>query len=69
MAIGAGWRKSAASMEGECVEVRRFDGAVVVRHSQNPDGASLHFTDGEWRAFLVGARRGEFDLPDDSPAV
>ena len=65
MAIGTGWRKSTSSMSGECVEVRRFDDAVLVRDSKNPDGAKLQFTHGEWRAFLAGAQRGEFDLPDD----
>ena len=65
MAIGTGWRTSTASMGEECVEVRRADGAVLVRDSKNPDGVNLEFTYDEWRAFLVGARQGEFDLPDD----
>ncbi|HEY6497704.1 MAG TPA: DUF397 domain-containing protein [Trebonia sp.] len=35
-----------------------------VRHSQEPSGAVLSFTHSEWRAFLIGARNGEFDLPE-----
>jgi hypothetical protein len=61
------WRKSKASQPGgECVEVSVGDDAVRLRHSQDPSGAVLSFTLGEWRAFLTGAREGEFDLPEPS---
>jgi hypothetical protein len=39
---------------------------VRVRHSQDPLGAMLSFSHSEWRAFLAGARDGEFDLPEES---
>jgi hypothetical protein len=59
------WRKSEASQtNGECVEVAISDEAVRLRHSQNPSGAILVFTHAEWRAFLSGARNGEFDIPE-----
>jgi hypothetical protein len=46
----------------ECLEVASADGQVFVRDSKFGDsGAILRFTPGEWRAFLVGVRRGEFD--------
>ena len=35
--------------------------AVAVRHSKDPDGPKLVFTAGEWEAFTVGIRAGEFD--------
>ena len=35
---------------------------VAVRDSKDPNGPVLHYTDAEWRAFLHGARNGEFDL-------
>jgi hypothetical protein len=45
------------------VEVKFDAEAVRVRNSQDPDGAVLSFSHTEWRAFLTGARGGEFDIP------
>jgi uncharacterized protein DUF397 len=33
-----------------------------VRHSKQPGGAILLYTAAEWRAFVAGAKAGEFDL-------
>lgn len=60
---GLTWRKSTASTgNGECVELAALpDGTVGVRDSKDPDGAVLKFTRAEVRAWLAGARSGEFD--------
>ena len=56
------WIKaSASSGAGQCVEMRRVDGAIDVRDSKNPSGPTLHFTFAEFAAWLDGAKKGEFD--------
>ena len=57
------WRKSTRSggNGGQCVEVRRHDGAIQVRDSKNPSGPVLTFTVAEWHAFIDGAKVGDFD--------
>jgi hypothetical protein len=60
------WRKSSASGgdAGQCVEVAFTEAGVLVRHSRNPTGPMLTFTQSEWQAFLTGTHNGEFNLPD-----
>lgn len=58
----AQWRKARASQaNGECVEIAALPAAVAMRDSKDPDGPVLVFTPEEWRAFLSGAKGGEFD--------
>lgn len=62
--IKKGWYKSSESSNDgtHCVECRiHTDGSVDVRNSRFPSGPVVSFTREEWSAFLVGARRGEFD--------
>ena len=59
------WRKSSysGSSGGNCVEIaRNLPGVIAVRDSKNPEGPALVFSPEEWRAFLAGARDGQFDL-------
>ena len=57
------WVKSSLSFSnGNCVEVASLGGGQIgVRDSKDVTGPVLRFTPGEWRAFLGGARNGEFD--------
>jgi len=57
----APWRKSSTSEGGDCVEVATLADAIGVRDSKDPAGPVLRFSRSEWRAFLQGARNGEFD--------
>ena len=58
------WRKSSRSGAAtECVEVAFAEDRVFVRDSLDPTGPMLDFSPPAWRAFLVGAKMGEFDPP------
>ena len=71
----AHWRTSTRSgTNGNCVEVasnlldtqhvevaKNLPGIVAVRHSKDPDGPVIAYTDAEWSAFTGGVRDGEFD--------
>lgn len=57
------WRKSSFSggSGDNCVEVADLPGGgAAVRDTKNRAAAELRFTPGEWRAFLDGAKAGEF---------
>ncbi len=59
------WRKSSYSGNGgaSCVEVAsNLPGIVAVRDSKDRGGPSLGFAPDKWRAFIAGAKAGEFDL-------
>jgi hypothetical protein len=61
------WRKSTASLPtGDCLEVAIGSDAVRIRHSLEDPSKVLSFTHAEWRAFLTGARNGEFDLSGEN---
>jgi Domain of unknown function (DUF397) len=57
------WRKAQSSLgNGACLEVAPLDdGMVALRDSKYPNGPMLTYTGAEWRAFLDGAKKGEFD--------
>lgn len=60
------WVKSSRSNGtggSNCVEVRvaSVTGDVFVRNSRNPAGSMLAFSPAEWRAFIDGAKAGEFE--------
>jgi len=55
------WRITSFSSNGNCVEVAPVDGMVAMRNSQDRSGTVLLYTASEWRAFLLGAKAGEFD--------
>ncbi|HCT75376.1 MAG TPA: DUF397 domain-containing protein [Micromonosporaceae bacterium] len=60
----AQWRKSTRSgaYGDNCVEVAFVGEAIAVRDSKDTSGPILVFTQGEWDAFVGGAKDGEFDL-------
>lgn len=60
----ASWRKSSfSSYNGSCFEVSRLspDRFGVRDTKDNGAGPILVFTGAEWRAFIAGAKSGQFD--------
>ena len=56
------WIKASRSANsGDCVELRRHQGAIEVRDSKDPDGPVLRFTSSDVATWLDGAKRAEFD--------
>lgn len=56
------WSKARASAgAGMCVEVAAHPDGVAVRHSVTPEDGAILYTRDEFRAFLDGAKNGEFD--------
>ncbi|MEU5028123.1 DUF397 domain-containing protein [Streptomyces milbemycinicus] len=56
----AQWRSSSQGV-GD-VEIAFVEGYIVMRHGRRPQDPALIFSPAEWRAFVIGARDGEFDL-------
>ncbi|MEV8510967.1 DUF397 domain-containing protein [Dactylosporangium sp. NPDC051484] len=52
------WRKSSACGSTSCLEVARGTDGILVRDSDDPDGARLRFGTADWRAFVAGLRTG-----------
>ncbi|ASU86212.1 DUF397 domain-containing protein [Nocardiopsis gilva YIM 90087] len=62
------WMRSSLSREDSdaIVEVAKFDdGFRAVRDGKNPEKGILFFTPAEWEAFVLGAKDGEFDIPEE----
>lgn len=57
------WTKSSwSNPDGNCVEVATLpDGGIAVRNSRDPKGPALVYTPDEIKAFVHGAKTGDFD--------
>jgi len=59
------FRKASDSERTGCVEVAAMPGGGVhVRDTKNRQDGTQAYTDHEWRVFIEGVKRGEFDLPE-----
>jgi predicted secreted Zn-dependent protease len=58
---GLDWRVSKACESGACIMVASQGDAVLFGNTNHPDGPTLAYTKAEWKEFLAGAKRGDFD--------
>lgn len=58
------WTRSSTCSSGTCVEVRRLPDIqeVAIRNSKPGWSSALVFSEEEWRVFVEGVKRGEFDV-------
>ncbi|MFH8344998.1 DUF397 domain-containing protein [Streptomyces sp. NPDC018045] len=56
------WRKSSKSTDAEdnCVEIAVHEGEILMRESADPK-VVVRTSQAKFRAFLAGAKEGEFD--------
>jgi Domain of unknown function (DUF397) len=55
------WRKASFCQSGECIEVARYNGVILMRDSKCSCGGLLRYTAEEWKSFVSGIKAGEFD--------
>ncbi len=55
------WRTSSTCDLGSCVGVARQGEFIIISNTGDPDSPVPKFTAAEWRAFLAGAKKGDFD--------
>jgi uncharacterized protein DUF397 len=57
------FRSSSFCSSGGCVEVALLpDGRVAVRDGKDPQRSAHFYSVGEWRDFVAGVKKGEFDF-------
>jgi hypothetical protein len=55
------WKTSTKCESGQCVEVAITTDSIKIRNS-NDHSVVASFTIDEWKAFVLGAKDGEFDI-------
>jgi predicted secreted Zn-dependent protease len=58
---GLDWRVSKACESGACIMVASQGDAVLFGNTNHPDGPTFAYTKIEWKEFLAGVKRGDFD--------
>ncbi|MFJ6836483.1 DUF397 domain-containing protein [Streptomyces sp. NPDC091209] len=67
---GVAWQSAPGTEEHEeRVEIAYLPGGAVAMRSSLDPATVLRYTEAEWRAFVLGARDGEFDLEPAPPTA
>jgi predicted secreted Zn-dependent protease len=55
------WRTALSCESGACVQVAADQGSILIGSTRQPSGPMLEYTPAEWREFVAGIKRGDFD--------
>ncbi len=55
------WRVARRCNAGDCVSLAPLGNRILIGDSKTPDGPVLTYSRAEWKEFLEGVRKGDFD--------
>ena len=55
------WHTGKRCDGGQCVEIGTLGGSILIRNSDDPDGARLTLARSRWREFIAGLTDGDYD--------
>ena len=58
---GPTWRTALSCNGGACVQVAATKNGVLLGNTRQPSGPVLSYTPDEWRKFVAGIKKGDFD--------
>lgn len=58
---GLVWRRARYCYTGECVEVARQDGIILMRDSKDPQGGVVRISDDDWTSLVSDIKAGALD--------
>jgi predicted secreted Zn-dependent protease len=58
---GIDWRTSLSCESGGCVTVASHEDSILLGNSSDPSSPVASYTRAEWREFVRGIKRGDFD--------
>src|ERR1700733_4373158 len=58
---GLTWRTALSCNGGACVQVAATENGVLLGNTRQPSGPVLSYTPDEWREFVAGIKKGDFD--------
>lgn len=59
--VGLSWHIAGAGNGEACIRVASQGGNVLIGDSKHPDGPVLTYSSVEWKMFVEGIRKGDFD--------
>jgi predicted secreted Zn-dependent protease len=58
---GLAWRTALSCNGGACVQVAATENGILMGSSRQASGPVLSYTSDEWRQFITGIKKGDFE--------